>query len=72
MRRLPSKRAMARRRTGRVAKVVVGADAGADAAAVAVTATADSRTTSVAIHRRAAISPARVKPPMKSASFMPR
>jgi len=55
-----------------VAKVVVGADAGADAAAVAVTATADSRTTSVAIHSRAAISPARVKPPMKSASFMPR
>ena len=57
---------------GRVAKAVVGADAGADAAAVVVTATADSRTTSVANRSRAANSPARAKPPMRSASFMPR
>jgi len=72
MHRLPSKRAMARRRTGREAKAVVGADAGADAAAVVVTAMADSRTTSVAIRSRAAISLARAKPQMKSASFTPR
>ena len=48
------------------------ADVDVDAAAAVAIATADSRTILVANHRPAAISPAHAKPPMKSASFMPK
>jgi len=51
---------------------VDGADVDVDAAAAAAIATADSRTMPAANHRQAATSPAPVKPPMKSASFMHR
>lgn len=74
MRLLRSKQAMAQRRTvALVAKAVADVDADVDAVAVVATAIADSRTTTSGASRiQARTSQVRVKPPTRSASFMPR
>jgi len=69
--RPPSRQVMERRRTDLAVTAVAGADVDADAAAVVAIAM-DSRIMLVAIRSRAAISLARAKPPMKSASFTHR
>jgi len=67
-----SKQAMDLPRTGRVVMAVDGADVDVDAAVAVAIATADSRTIPAANHSLAPTSPALVKPPTKSASFMRR